>query len=229
MPSVSRARVTKAVRQLKYVHLVGLKSLEQRGGRGGYGERRAEVEAKRLKKDMPAGSKISGEILRKLRQFADAESGYSRSDLDELCRLCREHKQPWGIKHLTIILRVPKADGRRVAFQRRAIKGCWTTSQMRDEVLRLYGRRRSGGRKPAIRPDAEGLLGQVEALCLRWARLHAELTAAGDPRAAHPLLRDLPADVQRKFGAATEALRQLRLVVAKGLERRRLAPAGRKR
>jgi hypothetical protein len=221
MPSVSRARVAAAVRQLKSLHKVGLKSLEQRGGRGGHGERRAEVEATRLKKAMPAGSKISGEIVRKVRQFADAESGYSRSDLDELCRLCREHGRAWGIKHLVIIIRVPKADGQRGEVQRRAIEGGWTTAQLEAEVRRRFGRRRAGGRKPAVMPDVEGLLSQLEGMCERWSRLHAELTDQDQPGASHPGLRDLPKAVRQKLGDATEALRQLQLAVDRQLKKRR--------
>src|SRR5688500_5842087 len=100
MPSVSRARVADAVRQLKYLHKVGLQSLEQRGERGGYGERQTEVEARRLRKAGAAGPTIGGAILRKLRQFADSEAGYTAADLEELCRLCERHRRPWGVRHV---------------------------------------------------------------------------------------------------------------------------------
>jgi hypothetical protein len=213
--------VEAAIEQLRDFHRIGSNSLRRRGERAAYGGKQAEAEAGELG--------ISPDILRKLRQFADPETGYDAGELEELCRLCREHGRSWGIKHLTIIIRVRKAGGKRAAVQRRAIKNGWTTSELKDEVLRRFGRRRSGGRKPAVRSDVQGVLGQIEAACLRWVRLHAELTSDGHRREAHPHLRDLPKAVQRTFGDATESVRRLHVAVAREQVRRRLAPAGGKR
>jgi hypothetical protein len=206
---------------LKRFHQIGRESLKRRGERVVYGGKQVEDEA--------GEREINPDLLRKLRQFADPEAGYDRGELAELCRLCLEHGRAWGLKHLVLIVRVPKAGGRRAALQRQAIRGGWATSQLKDEILSRFGRRRSGGRKPAVRSDVRGVLGQIEAICLRWTRLHAELTADGQPRAAHPHLRDLPRAVRRKFGDATESVRQLHLAVAREQVRRRLASAGRKR
>ena len=149
--------------------------------------------------------------------------------MNELCELCRRHDRAWGIKILLALLRVPKAKGQRRAVQKRAAENGWSAFQLENEIRRRFGRRRSGGRKPAVLPDVEGLLCQLEGLCERWSRLHAELTARDQPGTSHPRLRDLPEAVRRKFGDATEAVRQLQSSLNRQLNRRRSSSTGRKR
>jgi hypothetical protein len=212
--------VKAAVERLREFHQIGCDSLKSRGGHGAYGGKQVEAEAAKLG--------IDPGHLRKFRQFADPASGYGEDELNELCRLCEEYGRPWGIKHLVIIIRVPKTGGQRSAIQRRAIEGGWTTAQLEAEVRRRFGRRRAGGRKPAVMTDVAGLLSQLEGLCERWSRLHAELTADDRPGPPHPRLRDLPEAIRRKFGDATEAVRQLQSSLNRKLSQHR-APTGRKR
>ena len=50
--------------------------------------------------------------LRKARQFADSDSGYSQEHLRRLFRLLREHRPVFGVSHVGILVTVSWADGR---------------------------------------------------------------------------------------------------------------------
>jgi hypothetical protein len=219
MPNPTRSDVEKAVKRLQRFHQVGRDSLKRRGGQGAYGQRQVEAEAAKLR--------IEPGVFRKLRRFADEATGYSAAELNELCELCKRHDRAWGIKILLALLRVPRAKGQRRAVQKQAAENGWSASQLENEIRRRFGRRRSGGRRPAVPSDVEGVLCQLEAMCERWSRLHAELTAEDQPEPSHPRLRDLPGAVRRKFGDATEALRKHQSSLNRQLDRRRSSPTGR--
>src|SRR4051794_14754900 len=50
--------------------------------------------------------------LRKARQFADPETGYTPELVDELCRLLRAHRPVFGTAHVGMLVTVSWADGR---------------------------------------------------------------------------------------------------------------------
>jgi len=120
--------------------------------------------------------RINKNLLRTARQFANPVSGYSRDELAELCNFI-EQEQPsqpssfaiFGRTHVIRLLSAP-SKVRRLALQKEAIEGGWSTSRLETEVTVRYGTRQVGGRKAKIPDDDVGVLGQIEGFCERWRR-----------------------------------------------------------
>lgn len=201
---------TSVTKKLRKLFEIGDKSLRRRSGTGAYGKGMIDEEAKRRG--------INPDILRKLRAFASPGVGYSRSEFDALCRECEKHDREWGIRHVALMLRVPKQGGQRAQIQREAIEEGWGVSRFEAEVRKRVGRRTSGGRRRAVPEDVAGLLSQIELFCEQWRRWHSDAQGQ-DPRKGR--LAGLPPTVREKIHSADEAIDALQAAVAPRLERER--------
>ncbi|MGI8423322.1 MAG: hypothetical protein ACR2NO_04310 [Chloroflexota bacterium] len=159
---------------------------------------------------------IRPDMVRKARQFADPAYGYTRGELDDLCRElaaaqanASDARIVFGVSHLVRLLSVAK--NRRAALQRRAIKDGWSITALELEIAARYGTRKAGGRRRRIPRDPAGLLTQLEGMCEAWRRWHAAASASDN--GVGPLAA-LPIGVRREITLAIAGLTRLHEVVA---------------
>jgi hypothetical protein len=212
-PRASRDEVAQSVREIREYHRQGRDSLRELPKRGGYGQRALDEQAGRL------GWNVMR--LRKARQFAGPESGYSRKRLNELVRLLREHRPVFGVSHVGILVSASWAEGR-ARLQRRCILENWGKARLEAEVKARLGPRRSGGRRRRVADDPVQALMQIDKMADTWLRWHA--AAAAEQRGngdGESVLDRLPKPVQTEVRRVTRAMSRLRGAVAGELERAR--------
>jgi hypothetical protein len=146
-PQASQEDLAEAIREIRAYHKKGIESLEELRGRGKRGDRDIDAQAERLGWNPTR--------LHKARQFAHREDGYSRKQLDELCRLLREHRTILGVSHVYLLVTVPWPE--REEIQRECIEGKWSTAELQAEFKRRYGTRRKGGRRRQVPSDRRTL------------------------------------------------------------------------
>ena len=176
--------------------------------------KRINEEAERLE--------INSDIVRKLRQMVDPESGYTKAEFKALCKRCLDNNQVLGRSHVFKFFTVPKGP-QRLAFQSRAIKQAWTLARVRQELRRQFGHRRQGGRRPRLPVSVPDALSQLDQMCLAWTRWCDLLAAGPGPREKRFELRDLPGPVRDRLDQAMETVRDLGTAVSVCLEQSRSA------
>lgn len=207
---VSGQEVLKAVESFRKRHRQGLELLHNHPIGKTYGSKAIKTVAD--------ACGINEDTLRKMRVFADERKGYSPAELEELCAQCLAYNRPLGFSFVVKFLTI--ADKReRARFQREAIKNGWSLIRVKHELIARYGRRRRGGKRPAI-PKAVGeLLADLETKCIGWQRLIAVLRSDSTPGTSGLRWLDLPQEVQRKLGRTEAAVEELRQTLAKHLPR----------
>lgn len=178
-----------AIQEIEDFHKLGTPLTNERA----YGERRIA----NLADDLG----INEDTLRKARAFADKLDGYSRQDLRELIKYLKTHqyrnpKWKFGRTHIIRLISVPKVQGQRDRLQGQVIDNEWSCSKLEDEIRRVYGTRKKGGRQRSVPTDRKGLLVQIEHECDCWKRWCRSLQ--GSPRGKGPV-RKLPPDIQAKL------------------------------
>src|SRR5436305_827887 len=98
-PLATREEVNQAIREIRDYHEEGRKGLDEVPERSRQGARDIDAQAERLGWNPTR--------LRKARQFAHREEGYTQQRLNELCRLLREHRPIFGISHVGLLVTVP--------------------------------------------------------------------------------------------------------------------------
>lgn len=219
--TVSRpALVREAVRAIRKFHALGRRLPKKPAHAGTYGKKVMEAAAGR--------TGVNPDTLRKARVFADPAAGYSRAELDALCRLIGSvqpgqgeteagKRKRWVFRptHVIRLLGVPK--GLRAGLQTRAVRGGWSTARLEAEIARLFGPRSRGGRKPAEAPTVDDWLAQAERLCETWRRWAGRLASGERGQIARAAL---PAGLQAPFREATTRILTLHRAVLAELGRR---------
>jgi hypothetical protein len=208
-----------AAQSIRAFYALGRASLRDRPARGGHGDRAAEAEAEL------AG--MNPDLLRKARQFADAEAGYTRAELRALCDGVRTHFARFadrgtrvGRTHVVLLLRLPRGPGRD-EVQAAMLEHGWSTAELATAIRRRVGRRRSGGRRPRVGADKAALLAELDGLCEQVTRMAAELARRAEAK-ERPSLADLSPKVREAVQQLADAAAGLRTAVG------RCRPAGRK-
>lgn len=117
---------------------------------------------------------LSAEMLRKARKFANSkDGGYTRKELDRLCRLCEENGFAIGVSHVIVLLSVPK--NQRTQIQREAIKGHWSRADLELEKKRRFGKRRNTAKTPRSPRNLEEAYLRLAGLCGQWKRFHKSM------------------------------------------------------
>lgn len=232
MSTTRRAQVQEAVAAIRAFHALG-RTLAGRA---------APADAQRTVAIEAAAEQhcLNPDTVRKARQFAGPQDGYTRVEVTALCTLIRR-VQPgqadgcsvFGRTHLIRMLGVRKQS--RASLQSKAVNGGWSVRRLEAEIAARYGSRRAGGRKRRVPTDTLGRLAQVERLCEGWRRWVGLLTPPpAKGKADPPLLHLISPKVQRQVSVADAAVAELHRVVTAELAvlrprravRFRLRPAG---
>jgi len=208
-PQVSREDVAQAIKEIRTYHDQGRQSLRELPQRGKHGARAIDEQAERLG--------WNSTRLRKARQFAHSEEGYSRERLNELCRLLREHRPVFGVSHVGLLVTVPWPE--REELQRECAERNWSTSELQAEIKRRYGSRRQGGRRRRVSTDPDHALVQLGEMADSWRRWFAVVGEVNEED--ETILDALPEPVRSRVGAVQRAVNRLRKAVNAELEANR--------
>jgi len=167
-------KVEAAITKIRAFHELGQHLPPRQGHRDVYGRGIIDGEAERLH--------VSPDTLRKARVFADRVEGYTRKELNELCRLIQK-VQPGQDEALAILERSHlvrllsvRSKVKRAALQEECIRSGWSTAELDTEIAKRFGTRRAGGRRRKIPLDLTDFLIQMELNCEQWRRWKEELS-----------------------------------------------------
>jgi hypothetical protein len=160
--------------------------------------------------------------LRKARQFAAPEVGYTQKQLDDLYDLLRKHRPRFGITHIATLVSVPWPE--RAELQNRCIKQNWSHLDLRSELIKRFGCRRQSGRRRHVADQEQALL-QLDKLTSTWQRLYKILVEERNDGQQQPwiLLDTLPKGVRKRIKDADQSMICLREAVIKELDQSRAA------
>lgn len=210
MPSEpTPSEVQAALRRVRKFYDLGCKSLERSPGRMQYG----------MMRDEASHFGLSEELLRKARQFADPEQGYTKDELRVIFAKCSKAGFPLGTTHVIRWLTIPKR--RRARIERLTITERWNLSRLEAEIALEFGSRKAGGRRRRIPADSLGILIQLEGLCDAWRRWCESLGRDPDDKEKQRTDRDLPASVRRRLSVATKGVAELQGVVTAEIQRQK--------
>lgn len=209
--------VDEACRALRKAHADGTELLETFGEWAKHGDRAIDKEAKKRR--------INADLLRKLRQFANPEGGYTPDELNRLVKLCREERRALGVTFVYKLVTVPKENGQREEFEREVIANRWSLARVGAELRERFGARRRGGRRRAVPGKHGSLLAQIDEMCASWERWHVQLNTEiadnGDGENGKRPVDELSRSTRVKLKIATDAINQLRLTAQRSSERTR--------
>lgn len=193
--------VQAAIRQLRQAHRIGRRILDEAGPRGGYGKHRVL--------EIATEHGFGEEAGRNLRRLAET---YSKEDLDNVCRLCRDHRRALGLWSFFKFMVIPDRRSRE-AFAKDAIAGHWSHARLERELRHRFHREPTKrGRKPRL-PETQGeALVRVAEMSNGFIRWAAQL---GQERG----LEWLPAQVEKDLSQAVAALESLQASAARSLAR----------
>jgi hypothetical protein len=152
-------------------------------------------------------------VVRVLRKFADEDHGYTEAELNELCAQSEKHGYTVGVTQLRHLVTIGDKK-ERARFQRQMIRGKWSNSETVAELVRRFGRRRKGGRKPHVAADVPGVLLQLEGFAVAWRRWSERLADEDDDQ-VKVRTSDLAKEVQAAVAKVTEAFAALNTVVSR--------------
>src|SRR5262245_34160583 len=225
-PRATRDEVNRAIREIEAYHRHGRQSLKEMPRRGRYGEGDIAGQVKRLREKEP-GTHWSHTRIRKARQFADPEGGYSRRQLDHLYRLLRKHLPVFGVSHVGILVTLGWAEGR-AELQRRCVVSNWSKAELEAAVMRRLGPRRQGVRWRQVGEEAGHLLPQLDAMAQSWERWYGVANGTlGKAGRRRNVLPKLPPAIRKRVKAITGAMAGLRAKVAEKLREIRAGETGR--
>lgn len=215
--------VRTALRRVRSFYELGCKSLKSKPGRMEYGSMKEEA----------SRFGLSEELLRKARQFADPDHGYTLQELNAILSQCRDlvvegNKVGFalGTTHVIRWLSVPNR--RRARIERLTIAERWTLSRLESEIAKEFGSRRAGGRRRKIPANSLDALVQLEAICNEWRRwyesLHRDLSAEGKRKTkttekAKITPSDLPEPVRKLLPIVTKTFAELQAMVSEEIRK----------
>ncbi len=194
-------KVRQARQALRDAHVIGRQILAAcPRDSTNYGKRAIELAA--------AKYGLNPDTARKYRAYADPQTGYTHDEVDAICALCERHDRALGVSFLFRFLTIHDRRQRN-AFQRRAIAGGWSMTEVDVELLKQFGRRRRAGRRPRIPGQLPALLAEMQTRAIYWRRLVE--TLRDEPQVGRDRLgwTDLPANIQRLLSEVATALEKL--------------------
>jgi hypothetical protein len=203
MPNAREAKVLEAIDSIKEFHELG-RSLPKKGEpKDAYGQGTMAMEA--------VTHGMNEDTIRKARQFADPEVGYTLVEVNALCKLIQtvqseEDRSIFRRTHLIRMLTVPKKERNKI--QKLAVEAGWSSKELERQIASRFGSRRDGGRKRQAPKDLLGVLTQLEGLCESWQRWVNALDENNNDaqRRSGREQSLLPVGLNRSFAKATRAI-----------------------
>jgi predicted nuclease of restriction endonuclease-like (RecB) superfamily len=200
MAKLKQSKTDLAIKRIRDFYYIGKASLRKCPGRAQHAEHQLDEEAEQLK--------MNPFTLRKARQFADVDRGYSGDDIEELCRQIEKQgsapgQTTFGRTHIVRLIGVPKS--KRLELQQLAITNGWSTSQLSSQITMRFGRRRLGGRRIKIPKNLHGVYAQIEGLCGRWQRWSIELA-----KYHHGTLAKMPDEIQTLIETSAKLMQRIK-------------------
>ena len=211
------ADVEQAIAAFRQAYREGEKIAERVDREGRYGRGIVQDEAR--------VRGINEDAVRKLRQFARS---YTEKELDELCQCCRKHGRALGVSFVAKFVTIPRERKQRKKFQEEVIRERWSQGRIDKEIRVRFGRRRQGGKQPALAETVEGVLAQLDGVCLQWHRMIKRLQQRDEANGQQdksggrgkqlPGLRDLPGSLGAKVDVAAISMELLRDAITAELD-----------
>ncbi len=139
-------QVEKAIKSIQERHDIGQEILRQCGMKSPPG----------LIVKVAKEHDINRDTAQKLRAMVSEKTGYTQSELSELFTLFRKEGKALSMRHLTLLLSVPKGK-QRDRLTREALTNKWSSHQLQTEIL---------ARQEAVKKVAASLLSS-RVRCLR--------------------------------------------------------------
>lgn len=217
MTQTRRTRVKAAIQEIRQFYAIGRSLPRKQSHQVAYGKGEMFTEAKRRR--------MNEDTARKARQFVDPDIGYTREELNDLCRTIKvvqsAQEDTWPVFRRTYLIRmlsVPKCS--RARLQREAITEGWSLAELEREITRRFGTRRHGGRRRRIPRGLAEFLAATETQCESWRRWRAELSRkAKSEEDRHVMLGDLPRPMQTLIVTVSDQVERLRQAAVKELTR----------
>jgi uncharacterized protein YjhX (UPF0386 family) len=189
--------VSTAIRDLKAAYAIGRKIIAKHGPK-------KELGLKGLRK-LAKSHRVGVDRIRKCRQLA---LGYTQDELKRFCDLSKTSRRPLGLLILIRLLKVEDKD-KRIDGVEQAIREGWSLGEVETKLFGQFARRERVGRKPKLPERPEELLVELEAWCMRWRRMYAQLNRedASDP---YVHVRNLEQTVQERLKVAIGAPKKTR-------------------
>lgn len=92
---------------------------------------------------------VNRDTAQKLRAMADPDTGYTKAEINRLCRDFRKTGYSLTVSHFVKLVSVPKGR-KRDRLTAKAIENRWSTHELQAEILAVQGRRQVGGRRPKV-------------------------------------------------------------------------------
>ena len=200
-------KVQAAITNIREFYAVGKKLPTLTSHRATYGKGIIDGEAERIG--------MNEDTVRKARHFADPERGYTREELNNLCRLIATQKdqdEDCAVFSKTHIIRLLSIRPRaiRTKLQRQAIKEGWSIDDLDAQISKRFGTRGDGGKRRKIPSSAVDLLAQLENMCESWRRWHTQVFGEEVKGVSeHPALDDLPEELVALLTATGKKLHLL--------------------
>jgi len=195
---VNSAKVERGIEAIRSAYKTGQKILERIGRRGEYKSAAIQKEAERLG--------LNENVVRKLRQIAEPEDGFTEQELEKLLEISRKHEWAIGPAYLYKIVSIPKKHRLREKFVRQAARGQWNRARIDLEIRQHYRQRPHGGRRMKIAASIDTARLQALATCERWLTWFNEFETKRDD----PEFKQLLDSLQKQLPAAQRAVRRLR-------------------
>jgi len=210
----TRQEVRAAVEELRRFHKLGIAILKEYGRRAA-----ASNDETSVMDEIRDRYELKAHHVRAVRRFADPKRGYSKPELDELCKLClsKDDNPSSLVVGLTLVrhLLTIKDKPARRRFQAEMIKHGWTHTRTEAELTRRFGfrRHRSGGRRPYIPDDVDAAILQINDMVTAWRRWFDRLSEDRALESKEVRLSDLAPELQSALGKVDRALKLLDVTV----------------
>ena len=201
--------VEAALKRLTAFHEEGRRSLRVHGKQMGHGQMR----------DASGGNHTKREHLINARRFA-GPGGYTKQELAQLFRQCRDAKYPLG-RSLMVRLLTVKPRSRRMRIQRQMIDEAWSRNRLNAEINATFHGRGRGAGRPFKRPESvKEALVAIDSAAERQLRLHDLIRNPpenGKKSRSRNLWAGIPESVQKAMAKADSRARALQRAIANEL------------
>ena len=152
----------------------------------------------------------------KMSKFADPKTGFTLVELGRLCRWATDNGRIVGFSlAMKLLTFADKAE--RMKFAEKVLAEGMSLDEVNTYLVRRFGRRQHGGRRPRMLASVDDMLVGIEGKCLGWSKLYDwlhEPSDAAPPGRLSIHWDDLSADLQEGLTGIVRAAARLQGVAA---------------